>query len=189
MAALVRASFVRDNWRTIDSLGPGEAARVKRRISDATRELVEGASRVAWLPVATDVDVTEAIDETVGRERMRRCMKDGLLAAVEGPLLSPFRRSVQAIFGITPSAYLRRAPRAFDAIYRDAGRFEISDRAETELVVWYRQIPPEIGASEAYVVGMAGALEAAMVLAGRPRGMVDATFTKGAREAAFVCRW
>jgi hypothetical protein len=187
-APCIRASFVFDNVRSIEMLGPETFQRIRSLVPPATLELMDLSSRVAWLPVDVDIDWTEATDRVVGRERMRACMRDGILRATEGPLLSPVRRSVQAVLGITPTAYLRRAPTAFRAMYRDAGAVEV-DAGEREVVLRYVDIPEVIARSEPYVDGIAGAIEAVMVLGGEPGGTVETRFRLASRSAEFVCRW
>lgn len=188
-APCIRASFAFDNVRAIEiGMGPELFQQIRALVPASTVEIMAASSRVAWLPIEVDIDWTLAADRVVGRARMKACMRDGILRATEGPLLSPLRKSVQAVFGITPVAYLRRGPTAFRAMYRDAGTIEV-DVAEREVILHYLDIPEVIAGSEPYVDGFAGAIEAVMVLGGQPQGTVETRFRPTARAADFVCRW
>lgn len=185
----VRASLVFDNVRTIEGLGPATFERIRAAVAPEVHAALANATRVAWLPVEIDVAWTEATDRVVGREAMCACMRDGLLRAADGPLLSPVRKSVQAVFGITPAAYLRRAPLVYSIIYRHAGAAEIEPRGEREAVLKLVELPDVIWRSAAYVAGFSGALEAALSLGGASGGSVEQHTSTEEREVRFHCRW
>ncbi len=185
----VRASLVFDNVRTIEALGRETFEQIRAAVPAEVHAAMADATRVAWLPVEIDVAWTEATERVVGRDAMCACMRDGLLRAADGPLLSPVRRSVQAVFGITPAAYLRRAPLVYSIIYRNAGAAEIELGDEGDALIRLVGLPDVIWQSAPYVAGIAGALEAALMLGGASDGRVEMRVIEAEREVHFLCRW
>ncbi|AKF05104.1 hypothetical protein DB32_002253 [Sandaracinus amylolyticus] len=188
MMPTIRAAFLHSNLEALAALGPETAARVRVRIAADVLRDTEEASRTAWLPVEHDVVLTEAIEVELGRAAMRAWARDGLLRATEAPLLAPIARSARAIFGITPHAFLRRAPQAWSILYRDCGQMEYAETSPRSARVALVGAPDAITRSMAYVEGLAAGLEAAMKLGGAD-GQVEVAVDAVARTARYSCAW
>ncbi|UJR82275.1 hypothetical protein [Sandaracinus amylolyticus] len=184
----IRAAFLHSNLEALGALGPAVAERVRARIPSEVLRDADEAARTAWLPVEHDVVLTEAIEQELGRAAMRAWARDGVLRATEAPLLAPIARSARAIFGITPHAFLRRAPQAWSVLYRDCGQMEYAETSSRSARVGLVGAPTAITRSVAYVEGLAAGLEAAMKLGGAD-GAVEIAVDAAARTARYSCAW
>lgn len=184
---LVRAAMIHSNLDELAALGPETKALVEVRLDPKMLAEIRDSSRLAWLPVAYDVLLSETIELVLGRTAMRAWSKQGMLRIAKSPTLEPILRSVNAVFGLTPRGYLRRAPQIWSVIYKDVGRPEpILPDDENRAELHVHDVPAEVLRSRAYVVALEGGIESAMTLAsveGRVR--VDVLGTK----LVFDCRW
>lgn len=182
----IRASFFHSNLKALAALGPEAARRVLARMPPEVLQEVEGAARIAWVPLEHDLAITDAIEAELGRDALRRWARDGVLRAGDTPLLSPLIRSARAIFGMTPHAFLRRAPLAWTLLFRECGRLEYGARGERSARIELYDAPAVLLASQAYLEGMSAGLEAAIDLA-REAGRVRVE--QNERETAFSADW
>ncbi len=184
---MVRAAMIQTNLDELAALGDEPKALVEVRLDPRMLAETRDSSRLAWLPIGYDVHLSETIEMVLGRAAMRAWSKQGMLRIAKSPTLEPILRSVNAVFGLTPRGYLRRAPLIWSVIYKDVGRPEsIVAEDESHAEVHVHDVPAEVLRSRAYVVGLEGGIESAMTLAsvdGRVR--VDVLGTK----LVFDCRW
>ena len=184
----IRAAFFHSNLEALAALGEDESRRVLARLPPQLLQEVEEAARVAWLPIEHDVALTEAIAAELGRDALRAWSRDGFLRSADSPILAPMIRSVRAIFGITPHSILRRVPYAWPLLFRDCGTMEYAEAGDRAASLVLRGAPAVITRSAAYLDGMSGGLEAAVILGGQ-RGRAQVVGEDGARTVRFSFSW
>src|SRR5687768_11064744 len=115
----MRASHLKSNVESLAALGAARESEIRAAVASVVRA-VEDASRVAWLPLALDVRLTEAVAHACGLEGMKRWSSDAIVRSADGPLLGPVIRGLHAI-GLAPATTLKRAPYAWGLVYRGCG--------------------------------------------------------------------
>src|SRR5690606_37648786 len=119
------------------------------------------AHATAWLDVALDVQLAEAVWEVVGHERARQLNRAVAEALIGGPLLRPLHSAAMKVLGSNLAAF-KWLPSGWRAVFRDVGRPEwvAADRA---LVL--AELPP-VAWSQPWIEGVASAIEGLAVLSG-----------------------
>lgn len=99
--------------RALGSVDPGLVARV------------EAAGRTEWLPLDHDTALLEAIHREAGAAAHRAIWMAAMERNFQGALLGPVMKVASGMFGATPNGLLRFLPPAFQAVFKDAGRFDV----------------------------------------------------------------
>jgi hypothetical protein len=77
-APRVLAAFVQSTLEAVDALGPDVAGRVRARMRPESLAALRDASRIAWVPLALDVELTDCLYAELGTQRGRAFMRDNL---------------------------------------------------------------------------------------------------------------
>jgi hypothetical protein len=159
----ILAGFVQG---TIAGLEPAAAEGVRARLAPATRDALERSSRLAWLPIDVDVELTDAIYAELGAARAREMFRRNLSAALDTPILRSLAQGALRLFGASPERLFAWAPKAYAQLYRDAGemRFERDGPGAARLEL--SRLPPAVASSRDYLDGMASAFAAGFDLMG-----------------------
>lgn len=182
---LVRASHVRDSMEALPLLGPGVAGAVIARLSASAQELIQGAGRTGWLPLAVNVELVEAVYAAGGAVVTRRFGRELLQLGVKG-FFRPLFQAVRAIFEPSPAAICRFAPRAWLSTYRECGTMEIRDVGEDRLRVALVDFPEPLRRTP-YATAFAGTLEATYEFSAR-EGKVEIEGPEG-RALGYLLTW
>ncbi|MCG8590179.1 MAG: hypothetical protein MJE66_12880 [Proteobacteria bacterium] len=184
----ILASIVQGSLEAFDTLEGDLGAQVRQRLKPETLERVETTSQVAWLPVALDVELTEAFFAVAGRERAERVLRENLAASFDRPLLKPMLEGAFAIFGRSPERMLKWSSKVWSLLYRDCGQMKLvsgeAGRATLELV----DLTPEIAGSRNYLRGVAAAVLGFFDMACIPDSKARLA-TQEADRAAFELSW
>jgi hypothetical protein len=183
----MRGSHLKANVESLAHLGPEPERAIRDAVHGVVRA-VEESSRVAWLPLALDVELTEAVDRACGRARMKHWCRDAIARSTEGPLLRPLILGLQAL-GFAPHNTLKRAPYGWTLIYRGCGELRYERVSERECALVQDDVAPAMLASEPYLDGIAGAFEAAIAIAGGRDPEVTAEHDLAQRRVLYRCRW
>lgn len=153
----ILAGFVQG---TLAGLPPTIAARVRARLAPGTLTALERSSRVSWLPVEIDVELTHAIYAELGAGPAHEMFRRNLSAALDTPILRSLAQGALRLFGTSPARLFGWAPKVYAQIYRDAGamRFESDGPGSARLELSH--LPPAIAGSREYLDGLAGAIAA-----------------------------
>ena len=154
----------------------------------ATANAADDASRVAWLPLEIDVELTAAVERVVGRDRMRRWARDAIVRSTEGPLLRPIVAGLQAM-GLTPHNALRRAPYGWTLIYRHCGVLHYQRDGDHGVVLVHEDVPALMFDSPGYPHGIGGTFDGVMELAGGQDVESLVEPETAARRYRYRCRW
>lgn len=186
--SLMRASHIRSNLEELEQFGGPTAERVRARIAKSTFVAIEDAASVAWLPVEIDIDITRAVFDELGPKAVRKWSRDALVRSTEGPLLRPIIDGTRSLFGLTPHTLLKLMPRGFDLVYRGCGGLRYEEESEHACVLHHTGVPATFFDGEAYLEGMAGGFEAAILLGGAD-GTVELSSHRSAGTARYRAVW
>lgn len=162
---LVRASLLHSNLKALSLLGPDVEREVRARLRPEILAAIEGSARVTWLPLSHDIELSEAVYDVAGGERMFAFGRDALLDTIEAPLLKPIVDGAVRLFGLTPVRFFKLAPRVWPQLYRGAGELRIDESGPGEVRIVNVDAPPEMTeAGEGVPLGVAGAFSAVLAV-------------------------
>lgn len=138
---------------------PTACARVRARLRPETREALDGATRLDFLPAQVDLEVALAIHAEVGPDAARRVAREVLRRSLAGPVLGSLVTSASALFGLTPPDLLRWASRGWSRVCRDCGELQVVGVADEVVHLALAGLPDPL-AHPSYLASIGGALEA-----------------------------
>ena len=182
----ILAGFVQGTLASLDS---ASALRVRARLAPDTLARLERSSRLAWLPVEIDVELTHAIYSELGTGRAHELFRHNLSAALQSPILRSLAQGALRLFGASPERLFGWAPKVYAQIYRDAGsmRFEAEEPGSARLEL--EQLPPTIAGSQSYLDGIAGSIAAGFDLMGLKGEVRIERLDPSRRRASFRLEW
>jgi hypothetical protein len=158
-APSVRAKHLQLWLRLLDS---GPAAIAQRFYATMRREhldAVRDAMPLAWLPIALDVEMAEALLDSHGPRGAHEFYAAMFRAGREQSLLAPLARTAERLLGATPATFAKWLPMAWGALFRDAGAIRVESIERERAVLLYEGIPEECARSEAWVDSLASGLD------------------------------
>lgn len=161
---LMRGSQLQANLAALSGLGSSEEQAIRAAARGAV-EQIEAAIAVTWLPLALDVELTDAVVAVVGHERMRDWAADAIERSTRGPLLRPILTALKAL-GMTPSRLLGRVPLGWSLIYRHCGALRVSTVDPRTVLIEHVDPPDSLHLPVTYLEGIAGTLEGLMRMSG-----------------------
>jgi hypothetical protein len=182
----ILAGFVQGTLTGVPAASRGG---VRARLAPETLATLEGSSRLTWLPIEVDVEVTHAIYAELGAGRARELFRSSLSNALEAPILRSLVQGALRIFGATPERFYGWAPKVYAQLYRDAGemRFERDEPGSARLEL--SRLPPAVTASRHYLDGMAGAVAAGFDVLGVKGEVTLERLDVSASTACFRLAW
>lgn len=183
----IRGAYLRDAYAVTERLGPGVAARINERLGGETCRALAAVRPDDWAPVELDVALTDAIHVELGDGGLRRANREAFLAAIEGPVLRPLVTGLQRMFGLTPLALLRLAPRLWNTIYRDCGDLVLEQTERAHAIV-LEDAPDVLLAAPSYFIGVAGVIDGCFVLT-RRAGSVEIATDAATRRVRWRLTW
>jgi hypothetical protein len=162
---------------------------VRARLAPETLATLASSSRLTWLPIEVDVELTRAIYAELGAGRARELFRSSLSTALEAPILRSLVQGALKIFGATPERFYGWAPKVYAQLYRDAGemRFERDEPGSARLEL--SGLPPTVAASRDYLDGMCGAFAAGFDVIGVKGEVTLERLDMSAGSACFRLRW
>jgi hypothetical protein len=182
----ILAGFVQG---TLSGVPAAARAGVRARLAPATLATLEASSRLAWLPIEVDVELTHAIYAELGAGRARELFRSSLAQALETPILRSLVQGALKLFGATPERLFGWAPKAYAQLYRDAGemRFERDEPGSARLELF--GLPPAVVGSRDYLDGMGGAFAAGFDVMGVKGEVTLERLDASAGTAGFRLLW
>lgn len=184
----MRANHIQQNVESLDLLGADVARAIKEDLGADLLARIEKASRVEWLPLDVDVALTAAVARAKGEAGVRAWSRAALNASVEAPFLRPIVKAAISLFGLTPGSLLRHAPTGWKQVYLDCGTLRFESVADQHVRLHLDEAPLQMTESKPYLVGTAGAWEAAFDIARSQSGVVALDITSPT-TAVFDVRW
>ncbi len=182
----ILAGFVQG---TLAGLEPATQERVRERLSVATLATLERSSRLAWLPIEIDVEVTHAIYAELGSGRAHELFRRNLSAALDTPILRSLAQGALRLFGASPTRLFGWAPKVYAQLFRDAGqmRFESDEPGSARLEL--SRLPAAVAESREYLDGVAGSIAAGFDFMGRKGEVTIERLDPAGRRACFRLAW
>ena len=150
--SLVRARFCQE-WlaRVAEAEEEPWRGRFFAGVDPAQREMIEAASRVAWLPAEVHVHLADVLLDAFGAVRAHDYYRRAFAASLRGPVLGPFVRMATRVAGISMTSFIRWAPRGWDYAWRNSGRLVSEVLGPNEGRIIYRGLPAFFTASDAWL--------------------------------------
>ncbi|PRQ05511.1 hypothetical protein [Enhygromyxa salina] len=154
----IRAIQIEHSLRALELVAVGEHERALDRMRPESLARIREARRFEWLPVALDVELTEAVADEFGPAVAAARSRQSLGHSTRTTLLRPFIDGVIKLFGLDPSSMFRQVPLGWNAIYRNAGRMRYEVSAGSDRALIYEEVPVVILGSRVYLDAIAAAL-------------------------------
>jgi hypothetical protein len=185
----ILAGFVQGTLAAVSAQDPALGERVRARLAPATRERLARASRIAWVALELDVELTHAIYAELGAVRARELFRRNLSGALEAPVLRSLAQGALRLFGASPARLFGWAPKVYAQIYRDAGAMRFALDAPGSARLELTELPPAVAASRSYLDGMAAAVAAGFDLMGVKGEVRLESHEPAAARARFRLEW
>ena len=185
----ILAGLVRSSLQTLDEMDAGLGQRVRARLGDEMTEQIERTSRVGWLPVEVDVQLTAAFYAEAGALTARAALRRTFIEAFDSPMLSPMLAAGQRVFGSRVESLLRWAPRVWSLLYRDCGSMELVQGDPGKATLQLIELPPELRSCPEYVDGTAAMLAGFLDVVAREGDATVDTRRLVAGEVSFNLTW
>jgi len=156
----ILAGFVQGSLTALSERDPERAERVASRLTAATRDRLSRTSRIAWLPIEIDVELTDAIYAELGASRAREFFHHNLAGFLDGPVLRSLTQGALRLFGASPVRFFGWAPKAYAQLYREAGEMRFGSEEPGTAWLTIERLPPCTVAGPSYVDGMAASIAA-----------------------------
>jgi len=187
LAPAVRASHLKEDLAALASLGPELERRVRARASTQTLRAIEDATRVDWLPIELNVDLAEAVFAEAGEARTRAWARASFQLSLNA-FFKPLLETVLRLFDPTPHRIYGLVPRAWPAVYRNAGTATVEERDAAEARITVQDLPFAL-MNDAFLRAVAGTFECVLELA-KVDGRVEVLpWEAGARSSTWSATW
>lgn len=168
---VIKAAQVQANLENIARLGSANAEKILGLVRESTVRQIKDATRVAWLPLELDVELTESVKMIVGENGLFDWSKKCLMASFKTGLLGPLIAGSIQVFGVSPKTMFKLAPRAWNTIFRNCGQLSLEDKGKTELHMVGSDLAFNMLDSSAYLAGISGSMASVFEVT-RTRGQV-----------------
>ena len=185
----ILAGFVQGTLAAVSALDPALGERVRARLAPATRERLAQASRIAWVALDLDVELTHAIYAELGPVRARELFRRNLSGALDSPVLRSLAQGALRLFGASPARLFGWAPKVYAQLYRDAGEMRFVLDAPGSARLAFEALPPAVATSRSYLDGMAAAVAAGFDFVGVKGEVRIETHDPAGGRAAFRLAW
>jgi hypothetical protein len=152
-------------------------------------ERIESAGNLAWLPIALNLELTDAVFRALGREQAEAFYQTWLKRQMGAPAFSGLVRTALALFRFDTAGVAKFIPNAFDLMYRDYGTFVIEHTGPEQVNVELQSMPAELVAHENWPRSVCSGLHALYFLTG-VRGTSElSSVDPSTRSVRFLLRW
>lgn len=180
MKSLVEALEAREGGARPLALLPEEALRS-----------VSAASGLDWLPVAINLQVTQAIYDGLGGAEADRFFRAHTVASLDGPILQTLVTTAVRMFGLDPVSFARWVPRAWHMLFRGVGEWQVEELQPeaTSAVLTLARLPRACAEHATWIRSVSHSLGALYDLA-QVQGIVEVPLlAQDATQVAFRLRW
>jgi len=149
------------------------------------------AGGLDWLPIALNLQVTQAVYDGLGSTAADRFFRAHTQASFEGPILQTMVSTAVRMFGLDPVSFARWVPRAWHMIFRELGTWSVPETAPgaTSLVLTLSDLPGECADHQVWHRSVARSIAALFDLA-KVTGVVDLLpRAQGGRAVQYSLRW
>ena len=165
--------------------------RVAPLVKVATLDAVARAGGLDWLPVALNLELTQAIYDGLGPLEADRFFRAQTLASFDGPILQTFVSTAVRIMGLDPASFGRWVPKGWNMIFRNTGDWEIAEPppGSTAVTLTLGKLPGDCADHPVWPRSVARSLEALLDLARVSGSLALQPRAPGGRALQFQMRW
>lgn len=185
----ILAGFVQGTLAAVSAQDRALGERVCARLTPATRERLAQASRIAWVALDLDVELTHAIYAELGPVRARELFRHNLSGALDSPVLRSLAHGALRLFGASAARLFGWAPKVYAQLYRDAGEMRFTLDAPGSARLELRALPASVAKSRSYLDGMAAAVAAGFDFVGVKGEVRIEAHDPDAARAVFRLEW
>ena len=184
----IRASLARMVLRRAAEVWPDDAAAIRAALGPDALDRLERTPGHEWVPLAFEVAIVRAVHARHGDEGARRLGVEIGRAGLEHPLLRPLVVATLGMLGRRPPVLLEIASAAWMVATREAGRPGRARPRAGGATLDLSQLTEVVIRERAYLLRMAGALQALFELA-RLSTTCDVEWEEGAPRAVLQLSW
>ena len=131
------------------------------------RTRAESSAPEAWVPIDAHVQLAEVLQATFGAARAHQFYRRAMQESLAGPLFAPLVRTAFRLFGVSPSTFVRWAPKGWEASFRNAGTVsgELVGKRHARLV--YRDLPSVCMDSDPWIESSQGSAYGVLEMTGK----------------------
>jgi hypothetical protein len=185
----ILAGFVQGTLAAVVAQDVALGERVRARLAPATRERLASASRIAWLALEVDVELTDAIYAELGPVRARELFRRNLSGALDSPVLRSIAQGALRLFGASPARLFSWAPMVYAQLYRSAGQMNFTLDAPGSARLELEALPACVATSRSYLDGVAASIGAGFDYVGVKGEVRIETHDPARARAAFRLAW
>lgn len=184
----MRASVIQGNLTDLQRLDPEPLQDILGGVSPKIVEAIERASRLAWLPLQHDVELSMSVARVLGDQGCVDWARTSMLLSLRTPLLEPLWKAAFRVFGMSPGALFRAAPSGWKAVYRNVGGVEHQARPNAAVLALF-DLPGLLLEDSTYLRCMCGTFSALLNIAETPGTVELRNLDVRRRRAEFEARW
>lgn len=152
-------------------------------------DTIEQVSSMAWLPVAVNLQLTDAVFRALGEEAADAFYQNWLKRQMSAPAFAGLVRTALSVFRFDTASLAKWIPKAFDLMYRDYGSFVIDTVSSLQVNVELRDVPRELLTHGAWQRSVCSGMYALFFLTG-VKGTVElAEVSPKQRSLSFKLCW
>lgn len=186
--ASTRGRYMKDYLAAVRRLPPSKQDAVLAG-KQALVTSIEEAGNLDWLPIAVNLELTDAIFHGLGDEQADTFYQTWLKRQMSAPAFAGLVRAALAVFRFDTAAIARWIPKAFDLMYRDYGDFTIEPVSPLQVNVELSKMPHELAVHENWQRSVCSGLYALFFLT-RVKGTAELASVDTARRTLRIAlRW
>ncbi len=182
----IKVSYLRGNLQALDALSTSQRRDAQARLANVMTA-VDLKTRLEWAPIDWDIEISRVVVDVAGLAAIRAVNKRSMLLSLEGPLIRPFVTTGVALWGPSPSTFLRFIAKAWTAATRNVGDIEVRNRADGEAVLAFTRLPTICRSDPAWLESNCGVVEG-IYAATRHTGTVSSPRHDG-DDVVYDMRW
>lgn len=186
--ASTRGRYMKDYLTAVRRLPPSKQDAVLTGLHELV-ERIETVGNLAWLPISTNLELTDAIFRGLGNEQADAFYQNWIKRQMSTPAFAGLVRTALSLFRFDTIAVAKWIPKAFDLMYRDYGTFVIEQTGPNQADVELQKMPAELVAHDNWLRSVGSGLQALYFLTG-VRGTVELAEANAAeKRVRFSLRW
>jgi len=150
----VRARHPQTLLKLTRGVAPAVYPSIAAALSERTRDVLDTAIPMAWIPKAIDVEVMEAVALKLGPATTAQLVEARQREEMGSALFDGFVKMALRIFGATPFVMVKRIPSGWPQLFRGAGTAEVVSTVGREATVRFRGLPPVCLESAAWMAAL-----------------------------------
>jgi hypothetical protein len=183
----VRALTSQVALQHIDRLPAAQRDAILVAVGDVTG--ARDAFQFNWIPFATQIRILDAMRAHLKPADWIASQRALMHAYLDKPVLRGLFDTAVRMLGLSVPTLARWAPRAFDALFKEAGLLRFEPGSATELALVLERFPTALMSSGSFVESLQAALETIFTLT-KTTGRVEvADFDPARGHARYTLRW